>query len=150
MEILGPLHYITQHTADQGHFLKMKVQENSQLIVIILNIEICWKIFNTFCFWGRDMWSAATIYLYTANYICNDILNINITFLLFHRTDILYRIAIDTGLGMCFFPILINPFIVSLPHKQFLLLNYWFRINIWHFQIWIILLFSNLNIFLSM
>ena len=82
MEILGPLHYITQHiAADQDHFLKMKVQENSQSIVIILNIEICWKIFNTFCFWGRYMWSAATIYLYTANYICNDILNINITFL---------------------------------------------------------------------
>ena len=76
------------------------------------------------------MWSADTIYLYTANFIFNDILNITITFLLFHRTDILYRIAIDTGLGMCFFPILINPFIVSLPHKQFLLLNYWFRINI--------------------
>ena len=66
------------------------------------------------------MWSVAPIYLYTANHICNDILNINITFLLFHRADILYRIT--SGLG--FFPILINPFIVSIPHKQFLLLKY--------------------------
>ena len=39
------------------------------------------------------MWSVAPIYLYTANHICNDILNINITFLLFHRADILYRIT---------------------------------------------------------